>query len=42
MMKGVVFKKQGSGPEVIDSLEKAKPEPDQVLVKSLWTAINPV
>ena len=41
-MKGVVFEKQGSGAEVVDSLERPKPESDQILVKSLWTAINPV
>jgi NADPH:quinone reductase-like Zn-dependent oxidoreductase len=41
-MKGTVFEKQGAAPVVIDSLEKPKPGPKQVLVKSLWAAINPV
>jgi hypothetical protein len=41
-MKGVVFEKQGDQPKVVDYLEKPKPGPDQILVKSLWTAINPV
>ena len=41
-MKGVVFEKQGAEPKVVDNLEKPKPGPDQVLVKSLWTEIIPV
>ena len=41
-MKGVIFEKQGADPKVVDDLEKPKPGPDQILVKSLWTAINPV
>jgi NADPH:quinone reductase-like Zn-dependent oxidoreductase len=41
-MKGVVFEKQGAEPKVVDNLEKPKPGPDQILVKSLWAAINPV
>jgi NADPH:quinone reductase-like Zn-dependent oxidoreductase len=41
-MKGVIFEKAGAAPEVTDSLEKPKPGADQVLVKSLYTAINPV
>jgi NADPH:quinone reductase-like Zn-dependent oxidoreductase len=41
-MKGTVFEKQGAAPVVVGSLEKPRPGPDQVLVKSLWAAINPV
>jgi hypothetical protein len=41
-MKGVIFEKPGDTPKVVDYLEKPKPGPDQILVKSLWTAINPV
>ena len=41
-MKGVVFEEQGSEPMVVENLEKPSPSPDQILVKSLWTAINPV
>ena len=41
-MKGVVFEEQGAEPKVVENLEKPSPGPDQILVKSLWTAINPV
>lgn len=41
-MKGVVFEKAGAEPQVVDSLEKPQPSADQVLVKSLFMAINPV
>ena len=41
-MKGVIFESQGAKPKVVDSLEKPSPGPDQLLVKSIWTAINPV
>jgi len=41
-MKGAVFPSQGVGPTVVDDLEKPSPGPDQVLVKSLWTAMNPM
>lgn len=41
-MKGVVIEKAGAEPEVTDSLEKPKPSSDQILVKSIYMAINPV
>jgi hypothetical protein len=41
-MKGVIFENQGAEPKVADDLEKPSPGPDQLLVKSIWTAINPV
>lgn len=41
-MKGVLFAKAGAEPEIVDNLEKPTPADDQVLVRSLWTAINPV
>ncbi len=41
-MKGVVFEKAGAEPQVVDSLDKPQPSPDQILVKSVYVAINPV
>ena len=41
-MKGVAFAAVGAEPKVVDDLEVPTPGPGQVLVKSLWTAINPV
>ena len=41
-MKGVIFSKVGAEAEISDSLEKPSPSEDQILVKSLYTAINPV
>jgi NADPH:quinone reductase-like Zn-dependent oxidoreductase len=41
-MKGVIFSGVGAAPQVVDNLTKPEPADDQVLVKSLWTAINPV
>ncbi|RMZ86088.1 hypothetical protein DV737_g101, partial [Chaetothyriales sp. CBS 132003] len=41
-MKGVIVDKAGALPRVVDNLPKPKPAADQILVKSLWTAINPV
>lgn len=41
-MKGAIVEKAGDEPKVVDDLPKPKPDKDQVLVKSLWTAINPV
>jgi len=41
-MKGVVFANAGAEAKVVDDLEKPSPRPDQVLVKSIWVAINPV
>ena len=41
-MKGVVFSSVGAEPQVVDDLPMPEPGKGQVLVKSLWTAINPV
>jgi NADPH:quinone reductase-like Zn-dependent oxidoreductase len=41
-MKGVVFSSIGAEPQVVDNLPIPNPSDGQVLVKSLWTAINPV
>jgi hypothetical protein len=41
-MKGVIFESQGADPKVVDDLEKPSPGPDQLLVKPIWSAINPV
>lgn len=40
-MKEVVFEKLGAQPTLSET-EKPKPGDDQILVKSLWTAMNPV
>ena len=41
-MKAVIITEVGAAPKVVDDLEKPTPADGQVLVKSLWTAINPV
>ena len=41
-MKGVIFEKAGAEPQVSDALQKPKPSSDQILVRSIFTAINPV
>ena len=41
-MKGVIFESVGAAPKVVDNLPVPEPSADQVLVKSLYTAINPV
>lgn len=41
-MKGVILKAAGAEFEVVNDIEKPKPGPDQLLVKSIATAINPV
>ncbi len=41
-MKGVIFEQAGAQPKVTDSLDKPQPSSDQILVKSIYTAINPV
>jgi hypothetical protein len=41
-MKGVIFESVGAPPKVVDDLPVPEPSPDQILVKSLYTAINPV
>ena len=40
-MKAVVFESQGAEPKVGD-IDVPKPGPDQILVKSIYTAMNPV
>ena len=41
-MKGVICEKQGGQLKLVDDVEKPKPGPDQLLVKSLWLAMQPV
>ena len=41
-MKAIVVPSQGSPMEVRDNLDVPKPGDDQILVKSVYTAINPV
>lgn len=41
-MKGVITKAKNAPFEVVTDLEKPKPDADQILVKSIATAINPV
>jgi NADPH:quinone reductase-like Zn-dependent oxidoreductase len=41
-MKGVVFSSVGAEPQVLGDLPMPEPGNGQLLVKSLWTAINPV
>jgi NADPH:quinone reductase-like Zn-dependent oxidoreductase len=41
-MKGVIFESAGGPLKVVDGLPVPEPSPDQILVKSLYTAINPV
>jgi len=41
-MKGVIVAQAGGDYKIVDNIEKPKPGPHQILVKSLITAINPV
>jgi NADPH:quinone reductase-like Zn-dependent oxidoreductase len=41
-MKGIGVEKAGATAVVLDNLETPEPADDQVLVKSIYTAINPV
>ena len=41
-MKGVIVRSAGAAFEVVNDIEKPKPGADQILVKSIATAINPV
>lgn len=41
-MKGAILKKPQTSYEVVTDIEKPKPGADQILVKSIATAINPV
>ena len=41
-MKGVIVEDAGAPWKVVDNLDVPTPAPDQILVKSIATAINPV
>jgi hypothetical protein len=41
-MKGVAVEKIGAPTVVVDDLETPEPAADQILVKSIYTAINPM
>jgi len=41
-MKGVIVEAPGSPYKVVENLDTPKPAADQLLVKSIVTAINPV
>ena len=41
-MKGILVEKVGGTFDYVENLEKPKPGKNQILVKSLVTAINPV
>jgi len=41
-MKGVVVEKGGAPYQLTEDLEVPEPSSDQILVKSLYTAINPI
>jgi hypothetical protein len=41
-MKGVSVAEVQGAFKIVDDIEKPEPGPDQILVKSLFTAINPV
>ena len=41
-MKGVIIEAAGAPWKVVENLEVPKPAPDQILVKSIATAINPM
>lgn len=41
-MKGVIIEKAGAPAKVVDGLEVPVPAEDQVLVKSVYAALNPV
>jgi NADPH:quinone reductase-like Zn-dependent oxidoreductase len=41
-MRGVIVEQAGAPWKVVDDLEKPRPGPGQVLVKSIASAINPV
>jgi hypothetical protein len=41
-MKGVIFESIGAAAKVVDDLPVPEPAADQLLVKSLYTAINPM
>lgn len=41
-MKGVILDKVGGELKLVDDVEKPKPVADQLLVKSLYMALNPM
>jgi hypothetical protein len=42
IMKGVLIESQGAAWKVVDDLPVPEVGDDQILVRSIWTAINPV
>jgi NADPH:quinone reductase-like Zn-dependent oxidoreductase len=40
-MKAVIVKEQGAAAAVVDDFKVPEPAEDQVLVKSIYTAMNP-
>ncbi|PGG98961.1 hypothetical protein AJ79_08736 [Helicocarpus griseus UAMH5409] len=41
-MKGIICEKAGEPFKIVDNLDVPEPSPDQILVKSIYMAINPV
>lgn len=41
-MKGIAVSKAGDAPRVVDTLKKPQPADGQILVKSLYTSMNPM
>jgi NADPH-dependent curcumin reductase CurA len=41
-MKGIIAEHQEAGLQVTDNLELPEPSTNQILVKSIYTAVNPV
>lgn len=41
-MKSLQIPSLGSAPEIVDNIPVQEPASDQILVKSLWTAVNPI
>ena len=41
-MKAVIVKEQGAPATITDDIDVPEPSEDQVLVKSIYTAINPM
>ena len=41
-MKGAIVEKAGAPVKVVDNLKVPEPAEDQMLVKSIYAAINPV
>ena len=41
-MKGVILEKVGGELKLVDNIEKPKPGPGQLLVKSIYMSLNPM